>query len=297
MSDQPLTSAPDAPEKLAAPGVTPKDNTRPELHFQNRRKLLTLFFIVLILGVCWFMGSRFANPLQGADMALTGGATAAKKRETAQALEQQQGPLPPAVKGLALTATPPAIGGGIMGASQPNVPAPQQQQPATSGRSSGVIVAAPNEINAVMCRVVSNFEAESVKLLQGSLVRASGFSYAKNGVVYLSDPNVGWVDSTWLGCPPEIVRIERPYFVSPTVTPTGKAKGPEVLRVAVPQTVVVSATPCVLPKTPAEVNGVVLEGDCVIFQITGVRAIYADGKPVSGGTKICGVNNFSVTIR
>lgn len=275
MSAMPPSTPPvEPPEGFAAPGVLVKDDKRPELIFATRRKFLVVFFIAVILLVCWFYVDRLSNPLSGIDQGLTGGAY--PKTMAAQTAIMRTG-------GLAVSAT----------AVVPNVntsslmPGNQGVQPSSGG-------SVPGAMQSVACRALSDLGTSVGRILNQSLVRVGGFSYARSGMYFVIDPDVGWVDALYLTCPPEVVRLERPYLIAPTATGTRVPYAAGVRQtVVVPQTVIVIAT-----ANGNSGSGIYVDsGGCVVFNISNVRSIFADGNPVAGGARICNVNSFTVNVR
>lgn len=169
--------------------------------------------------------------------------------------------------------------------------------------ASQVVQPQPAQLNSlvtsVRCRAVGDVPLANGLLPNYSQVVVSGWSWSNGGMVFVADPaNVGWLTATLINCPQNVVALERPYFASPTptasVTPTviRQSAGAPVVRY-----VQITATPgpIVPVVSPTLSNAVYLEGDCVSFNVWGVRSIFINGgTPVAGGSRVCDVKSFTV---
>jgi len=152
-----------------------------------------------------------------------------------------------------------------------------------------------NFMTSVRCRMVSDVTVPIGLLAANAQVVVSGWSWSNSGMVLISDPNVGWLPAVHVGCPQNVISLERPYLVSPSSTPTvtptlGRSSGAAIIRV-------ITATPAPMLPTvvPTLTNAVYIDGDCVLFNVWGVRSIFVNGgTPVSGGARVCSVTSFVI---
>jgi hypothetical protein len=255
---------------FVSPASVPESLGRPENTFLRRRQVLVVIVFSVIAVFCAFEMYGCLNPTKGLDTALGGGAAATKFAVAVPTVTPLVG-----VVGFGATAVVPVGATAVLDYSIP-------------------------------CRVSGDTVAGGVRLAVGALVYATGWSYARGGMVYLANPGAGWVSAVYVNCPSSVLNVEKPFFedigtVTPAATSTSRVSVVNrVVTVAVPVVQTVVVTPVGGGQVSAGAvscgNAIWLDSaGCVHLDIYGVKSLMVNGLAASGGTVVCNVTSVWVS--
>lgn len=232
---------------------------RPEKKFEGRRRVYFSLLVAGLIGLALFVCSGLSNPFGGV------------KNAVSIAASTPSGAAPTSIPTLVLSA----------GQIRP------------IGSDQGVKDA------AITCRLIGDVLHNNVLLPADSMVYVTGWSAARGGVVQFAVGNSPqWFPATSVRCFDDVRKLEKPFHVEYTPTPTVSRRTSSVSSEAPSAPIIRVVTAFPLPTlvqiTPTPRPGIYIDSyGCWVISVEGVKAIYVDGRGVSVGT-FCGITELKV---
>ena len=232
---------------------------RPERSFEGRRRIWIIIILVLLFLFVAFVMQKCATPTSGAENLLRTGN-------------------PPTKSG---NPTPTAI----VGALPQLISTPLPSQPTAIPIKPG---------GSVVCRANGDVLGSSFILPANSLVRVTGYSQARGGIVQIEGK---WFNAADFRCEQDYTVLEVPYKIDATATrERSSALAIPQPPLPIPSLSIPFPTSTPIPSpTATPLNGIWRDGDCWQVQVNGVEAIYVNGRGTSTG-RYCVVNEIRIVI-